>query len=179
MQNPPPGPPPGGPPPNYQPPGGQQPPPNYQPPGQQPPPPGQQPPGYQPPGYQPQGYQSSAPSVDKKTGAVLSYLLWWITGLIFLFVGRDDPDVKYHAAQSVVFFGAMTVVFALVSILRGLVGVIDVLLGVVDFALVVVWIIAWITCMMRAASGNGMRFEIPFVGPWVTPYAEQLAAAVN
>src|ERR1700716_2595364 len=85
MQNPPPGPPPGGQPPSYPPPGGQQ-------------------PGYEPPGYQP------ATGIDKKTGAILSYLLWWITGIIFLFVGKNDPDVKFHAAQSTIFFGAIFIV---------------------------------------------------------------------
>ena len=85
MQNPPPGPPPGGQPPSYPPPGGQQ-------------------PGYPPPGYQQAG------GIDKKTGAILSYALWWITGIIFLFVGKNDPDVKFHAAQSTIFFGGIFII---------------------------------------------------------------------
>src|SRR5215471_17569545 len=129
MQNPPPGPPPGGQPP-YQPPGGQQ-------------------PGYPPPGYQ------SAGGIDKKTGAVLSYLLWWITGIIFLFVGKNDPDVKFHAAQSTIFFGS-------ISFLIWLFGV-----------------IVWIIALLRANNTGGARFMLPLVGGVVAPYAEQLANAVN
>src|SRR5215469_9558575 len=96
MQNPPPGPPPGGQPP-YQPPGGQQ-------------------PGYPPPGYQ------SAGGIDKKTGAILSYLLWWVTGIIFLFVGKDDPDVKFHAAQSTIFFGAVFIIWGILHYLSAFTG---------------------------------------------------------
>src|SRR4030088_1107512 len=72
------------------------------------PPPGGQPPGYPPPGYQP------ASGVDKKTGAILSYLLWWVTGIIFLFISKD-PDVKFHAAQSTVFFGSISIIGAILD----------------------------------------------------------------
>jgi uncharacterized membrane protein len=154
MQNPPPGPPPGGQPP-YPPPGGQQ-------------------PGYPPPSYQSTG------GVDKKTGAILSYLLGWVTGVIFLFVGKSDPDVKYHAAQSVVFFGGMTVIFWALRILESfLPGVISLLLSLVGVVLGFYTFIMWIVCLMRANSNNGARFQIPIVGSYVAPYAEQLANAIT
>jgi len=177
MQNPPPGPPPGGQPPSYPPPGGQ--PPGYPPPGGQPP--GYQPPGGQPPGYPPPGYQQpGAAGVDKRTGAVLSYVLGWITGVIFLFVGKNDPDVKYHAAQSVVFFGGLTVVIWVLRILASFLP--DIISGIFVLATVLLSFfsfIMWIVCMVQAYNNRGARFPIPIVGGFVTPYAEQLAAAVN
>jgi len=158
MQNPPPGPPPGGQPPSYPPPGGQQ-------------------PGYPPPGYQPQG---STSGVDKKTGAVLSYVLGWITGIIFLFVGKDDPDVKFHAAQSIVFFGGVSVILTAFNIFeRVLPDVISVLLVIAGIVISFFTFIMWIVCLVQAFSNNGARFQIPIVGGFITPYAEQLAAAVN
>jgi uncharacterized membrane protein len=195
MENPPPGQPPG-PPPGWSPPPDQQPPPpQYQPP--QPPPPPQQPPPpqapgppqYQPPSQQPPPYQPpqyQAPSgggsgVDKKTGSILSYVLGWVTGIIFLFVGKDDPDVKFHAAQSIVFFGGMTVVFWVVRIIGTIVGSLafDALLLLVQIALGVFTFVVWIMCLVRANQGGGARFPIPVVGDFVTPYAEQLSNAVN
>ncbi len=176
MQNPPPGPPgppppPGGDPPSYTPPGGQPP---YQQPG------GYQQPGYQQPGYQQPGYQPvAAAGVDKKTGAILSYLLGWVTGIIFLFVGKNDPDVRYHAAQSLVFFGGMTVVFWALRIIGAfLPWYVGILLALVTFALLVYSFVVWIICLVQAASNNGARFQIPLVGSLVTPYAEQIANAV-
>jgi uncharacterized membrane protein len=147
-----------------------------QPPG---PPSGGQPPSYPPPGGPP-GYPPAAAGVDKKTGAILSYLLWWITGsVIFLFVGKSDPDVRYHAAQSVVFFGGMTVVFWVIRILGAFFGLpLSILFALVMFALIIYTFVVWIMCLVQAANGNGARFQIPLVGSLVTPYAEQLANAV-
>jgi uncharacterized membrane protein len=164
MQNPPPGPPPSTPPPG--------------------PPPGNPPPGgYQqgaPPPYQQGGYQQPAASsgIDKRTGAFLSYLLGWITGLIMLFVGKNDPDVKYHAAQSLVFFGSLTVINFILGILGSLshtlffLGWITNLIGLFGF-------IMWIICLYKAWSGGGARFQIPLVGGIVSPYAEQIANSVT
>lgn len=148
MQNPPPGPPPGGQPP-YPPPGGQQ-------------------PGYPPPGYQSTG------GVDKKTGAILSYLLGWITGLIFLFIGKD-PDVKFHAAQSTIFFGGVTVIIVVLEILSAFVGI----LGLLTFLLSVFTFVMWIMALIRANNTGGARFPLPLIGSFIAPYVEQLANAVN
>jgi uncharacterized membrane protein len=152
MQNPPPGPPPGGQPPSYPPPGGQYPPPG---------------------GYQP------ASGIDKKTGAILSYLLWWITGIIFLFVGKNDPDVKFHAAQSTIFFGAISIIGFIIREVSGFSGfTLGALLAFISFLIWLFGVIVWIMCLVRANSGGGARFELPIVGGVITPYAEQLANAV-
>ena len=154
MQNPPPGPPPGGQPPSYPPPGGQQ-------------------PGYPPPGYQP------ASGIDKKTGAILSYLLWWITGIIFLFVGKNDPDVKFHAAQSTIFFGGITIIGFIIREISAFSGfTLGALLAFISFLIWLFGVIVWIMCLIRASGGGGARFELPVVGGVITPYAEQLANAV-
>ena len=120
---------------------------------------------------------SSAPAssgVDKRTGALLSYLVTWVTGLIFLFVGKNDPDVKYHAAQSVVFFGGLTVLQIVLNIVGawvGIIGLVGTLIGVVQF----IW---WIICLYKAWTGNGARFEVPVFGSFIRPYVEQLMGAV-
>jgi uncharacterized membrane protein len=161
MQNPPPGPPPSNPPPG--------------------PPSGTPPPGYQqgpPPGYQAGSQPATGSGIDKRTGAFLSYLLGWITGLIFLFVGKNDPDVKYHAAQSLVFFGSLSVLNIILSILGSFshslffFGWIAQLVGLFGF-------IMWIVCLYKAWSGGGARFEIPLVGSFIRPYAEQVANSVK
>jgi uncharacterized membrane protein len=142
------------------------------------PPPGGQPPSYPPPGGQPPSYPTAAGGLDKRTGAFLSYLLGWITGLIFLFVAKNDPDVKYHAAQSVVFFGSLTVIEILVDIVTGIVHPLW-FLGFLNFFVSLFGFVMWIVCLVQAYSNNGARFQIPLVGSFVTPYAEQLAASVN
>ena len=98
----------------------------------------------------------------------------WVTGIIFLFVGKNDPDVKYHAAQSTIFFGGMTVIFWLLYSLGAVIG----LLFLLSWLVFILSIVGWVFCLVRANSYGGARFQIPIVGEWITPYVEQLANAV-
>jgi uncharacterized membrane protein len=142
------------------------------------PPPGGQPP-YQPPGGPQPGYQSTG-GIDKKTGAVLSYLLWWITGIIFLFVGKNDPDVKFHAAQSTIFFGSISIVGFILNRIASFTDLtLAAILGLISFLIWLFGVIIWVIALLRANSTGGARFTLPLVGGVVAPYAEQLANAVN
>jgi uncharacterized membrane protein len=118
---------------------------------------------------------AASTGVDKRTGAFLSYLAIWVTGIIFLFVGKNDPDVKYHAAQSVVVFGSLTVLQIVISIASNFLGVIAIL----GFIVWVIEVILWLYCMYKAWTGGGARFEAPIVGSMARPYTEQLMNAVN
>jgi uncharacterized membrane protein len=129
-----------------------------------------------PPGPPAQPPAAASSGMDKRTAALLSYLITWITGIIFLFVGKNDPDVKYHAAQSVVFFGGLTILNIIISIVSafnglGAVGYVGSLISLIQF-------IGWIYCLYKAWTGNGARFAIPVLGGVVTPWAEQLAGRV-
>src|SRR5215831_17561558 len=54
---------------------------------------------------------SPAPYLDgASVGAILSYSLGWFTGLLFFLFGRQHPYVRFHALQSLLFFGAINVV---------------------------------------------------------------------
>jgi uncharacterized membrane protein len=114
--------------------------------------------------------------IDKKTGSFLAYLVQWITGVIFLFVGKGDPDIKYHAAQSVVFFGSLSVLGIVIRIVASFPSLSPV--NWIGTLLSLYGTIMWIYCMYKAWTGGGARFQIPIVGGVVTPYAEQLANAV-
>lgn len=148
--------------------------------GPYPPPGGQVPPGYPPipPPSPLYGGQQAVP-IDKRTGAALSYLLWWITGLIFLYVGRSDPDVRYHAAQSTIFFGAVTGLELIVQIVGSVIGALAVPLGIVMFGVIVFAVAVWGMCLYRAIVLDGARFELPWVHGVVTPYAEQLSGRLG
>ncbi|TMC09947.1 MAG: hypothetical protein E6J41_09555 [Chloroflexi bacterium] len=118
--------------------------------------------------------------MDKKTGAILSYLLWWITGIIFLFVGKNDPDVKFHAAQSTIFFGSISIVGFILNRIAGFTDLtLAAILGLISFLIWLFGVIVWIIALLRANSSGGARFQLPLVGGFIAPYAEQLANAVN
>ncbi len=117
--------------------------------------------------------------MDKKTSAILSYALGWLTGIIFLFVGKNDPDVKFHASQSIVFFGAVSVVDIVLSITGSLLGALGIIFGLAGLAVAVFAVVVWIMAMVRANNAGGVRVELPFVGKFTAPYADRLAGSVE
>lgn len=128
----------------------------------------------QPPANHPQ-----STGLDKKTSAILSYALGWLTGIVFLFVGKNDPDVKFHAAQSVVFFGAVAVVNIVLSVLGSLLGALGIILSLAGLVVAVFAIVVWIMAMVQANNTGGVRADLPLVGKFTAPYADKLAAAIK
>jgi len=124
-----------------------------------------------PPQPAPMGGMPSAAGSNKKTYTILAYLLGWLTGLIFLFVGKDDPDVKWNAANSVVFFGGLSVI----NIVLSLIPVVNVLTVVVFL----VGFVFWVIIMIRALQGAGERIPIPGVGQYINQYVDRLANSVT
>lgn len=141
------------------------------PPGQPGPPPG--PPPTPPPGQfgGPQPPMMASSGMDKKTAATLAYLLTWVTGIIFLFIGKDDPDVKFHAARAIVTFLPLQILITLAGLLP----------SPVSYIGIVIWIgyvVGWLYCLYASWTGGGQRFTIPFLSGVVDTFAEQLAAKV-
>ncbi|MFI1465264.1 DUF4870 domain-containing protein [Nocardia carnea] len=128
----------------------------------------------QPPANEPQ-----SAGMDKKTSAILSYALGWLTGIIFLFVGKNDSDVKFHASQSIVFFGAVSAVNIVLSIIGSFLGALGIIFGLAGLAVVVFAVVVWVMAMVEANNTGGVRAELPIVGKFTAPYADRLANAVK
>jgi uncharacterized membrane protein len=130
---------------------------------QSPPPPPQQP--------APMGGTPGAAGSNKKTYTILAYVLGFIGGLIFLFVGKDDPDVKWNAANSTVVFGGLFVIIIIV----GLIPVVQLLV----FPLWLVGFIYWIIFLVQSVQGDGQRIPAPGIAPYINKYVDQLANSVK
>lgn len=119
----------------------------------------------------PMGGTPSAVGSTKKTYTILAYVLGWIGGLIFLFVAKDDPDVKWNAANSLIVFGGLSIVITILSFIP-FVFFISVLLGLVGF-------VYWIIFLVLSIQGNGERIPAPGLSGFLNPYVDQLANAVK
>lgn len=128
----------------------------------------------QPPADHPQ-----STGLNKKTSAILSYAFGWVTGIIFLFIGKNEPDVKFHAAQSVVFFGAVSVLNIVLSILGSFLGALGIIFSLAGLVLGLLTLVVWIMAMVQANNTGGVRAPLPIVGKFVAPYADQLADSVK
>jgi uncharacterized membrane protein len=124
----------------------------------------------------PAPYQQPAAGMSETTAATLSYVLGWLTGIIFFLVDKR-PYVRFHAAQSIVTFGGLHILRVILAMIFGFgfffggyhhyhmgygalggfgVGLmLLILLGILTFVL-------WIVCMIKAAQGS--RFMLPIAG---------------
>ena len=87
--------------------------------------------------------------------ALLSYLLGWITGLIFYLLEKKNKFVRFHAMQSIVVFGGL----AVINIVLLVIPVLGVLIGLL---LSLLSIVLWVLLMIKAYQGE--YFKLPIAG---------------
>jgi uncharacterized membrane protein len=100
---------------------------------------------------------SPTEGLQENVAGLLCYLLAWVTGIIFLLIDKR-PFVRFHAAQSIVVFGGLTILrFGLVfmhGFLGGFVG-----LGLFGL-LSLIGFILWILLMVKAYQHQMYRLPI-------------------
>jgi len=110
--------------------------------------------------------ETSSTGLPPNTAAALSYLAWWLSGLLFFLVERESRFVKFHAAQALVGLGALWVlgltlwVFGFAALFVSA-AAFKVLLYLA-YAVWFVGLLAWAVCIVRAWQGSD--FELPFAG---------------
>ncbi|MGD9904496.1 MAG: DUF4870 domain-containing protein [Vicinamibacterales bacterium] len=108
---------------------------------------------------------AGAPStgLDARLASALAYLAGWVTGVLFLAIERRDAGVRFHAAQSVVVFGALSAVMALTvagALLAALVSppAFRLLMAAANLT----WLagaLLWVWLLVQA--GRGVRWRVP------------------
>ncbi len=87
--------------------------------------------------------------------AAASYLLGFITGIIFLLLEKESKFVRFHAMQSTILFGGIFII----NLALGFIPLLGWLVGLVlSFAAFIFWIIL----MWKAFQGE--MYKVPFVG---------------
>jgi uncharacterized membrane protein len=105
----------------------------------------------------------SSTGLSTRTASVLSYLGWWVTGLIFWGLEREDRLVRFHAIQSTVAFGMLGLMIALFGLIALLMlsfapGGFRFFLGL-TFALWIASVVLWLVALWKASQGK--RWRIP------------------
>src|ERR1700685_71710 len=105
--------------------------------------------------------QAGDTGLDENVAGLLCYVLGWITGLVFFLIDKR-PFVRFHAAQSMVVFGSLTVLrFALLLFLAvGHGFVFFPLFGLLQMLLLLVGVILWVLCMVKAYQHELFRLPI-------------------
>ena len=122
--------------------------------------------GYQQPNFAPPAdrispFERTSLRMRARTAGWLSYLFGWITGLIFLLLERENRFVRFHAMQSLIFFGGVSLVTTVFSQIP--------LLGFIGGGLGFVSFICWIFLMVKAARGK--YYKLPIIGDFAEKQA--------
>lgn len=125
---------------------------------------------------------AAKPEAESSTGmsanvaGLLCYVASWITGIVFVLLEKKSRFVKFHAWQSIMTFGVLTVVQIILSIISGI-ALLSLSLGVwgvVHVLGVIVWVITvglWIALMVLAYQGK--MWKVPLAGNWAEKRASK------
>ena len=93
--------------------------------------------------------------LDENVAGLLCYVLGWISGLVFFLIEKENKFVRFHALQSIIVFGVLT----LASIVIGWIPFIG---WVINSIICVLAIVLWILLMVKAYQGE--KFKLPWAG---------------
>ena len=125
---------------------------------------------------------AAKPEAESSTGlsanvaGLLCYVALWVTGIVFVVLEKKSKFVKFHAWQSIMTFGVLTVVQIILSIIGAIAAatfapglglfawVLTVIVGVIMFIL-------WLILIIQA--GTGKMWKVPGAGDWAEKQASK------
>ncbi len=99
--------------------------------------------------------------LTENVAGLLCYVLGWISGLVFLLIEPENKFVRFHAIQSIVTFGSITVVSIGLSII-GLIPYLGVVFDIANWIICALAFVLWIVLMVKAVQGT--KYKLPWAG---------------
>jgi uncharacterized membrane protein len=99
--------------------------------------------------------------MEQNFAGVLCYVLGWISGLYFILKEKENKFVRFHAMQSIVVFGAITVAFIVIRILM-LIPPLNLILLMITLLLCLFSVVLWVILMSYAYQER--RYKLPWAG---------------
>jgi uncharacterized membrane protein len=104
----------------------------------------------------PRHTEKTSTGIDANVAAALSYLVGFVTGIIFLVVEKQNRFVRFHALQSTLLFAGLVALNILLQIVP--------FVGQLVFVFLIMPLSAvlWLLLMFKAFQGE--EFKLPLVG---------------
>jgi uncharacterized membrane protein len=106
---------------------------------------------------------AAKPETESSTGlsanvaGLLCYVALWITGIVFVVLEKKSIFVKFHAWQSIMTFGVLTVAYLIFSRIPFIGWILSILIYIL-------MAILWIILIIQA--GTGKMWKVPWAGDW-------------
>jgi len=100
--------------------------------------------------------------MSANVAGLLCYVGGWISGIVFLVIEKKSKFVKFHAWQSIMTFGVLTVAYLILFS-------IPIIGWVIGWIIWVLGLVLWIILMIQA--GTGKMWKLPWVGNWAEKQA--------
>jgi len=102
--------------------------------------------------------------MSANVAGLLCYVLGWITGIVFLVIEKKSTFVKFHAWQSIMTFGVLSVIYLILFHIPIIGWIIGWIISILSFVL-------WIILMVQA--GTGKMWKVPWAGNWAEKQASK------
>ena len=127
---------------------------------------------YVPPAAPATGADTGTSSLAPNVAHFLCYVAGWITGVVFLVIETKDRDTRFHAWQSIIALGGMSLIAMAFYLIFSFIAAarmfgISVYLGwVINAILILIYILSfvlWIVLMVKAFQGE--NYHLAIAGP--------------
>ena len=99
--------------------------------------------------------EKTSTGLEANVAGLLCYVLGWVSGLVFILIEKENKFVRFHAMQSIIVFGVLSVASIVFRWIPFLNLVIVPLIGLLG-------LILWIILMVKAYQGE--KYKLPWSG---------------
>ena len=103
--------------------------------------------------------QKTSMGMEQNVAGLLCYLVGWVTGLVFFLMEKENRFVRFHAMQSIVVSGVLTILALVLSPIMVVAPLVAVLVWPVFYVVVMV---LWVVLMLKAYRNE--MFKVPWAG---------------
>ena len=123
----------------------------------------------------------SSTGLDENVAALLSYILNWVSGLVFFLIEKDSRLVRFHAMQSILLTVLAAVLFIVIWVAYVVLAIIGtqlpgIISGLINIVFVLLWLVFWlgiliafILCMVKAYQRQ--YFKLPIIGNFAEKFS--------
>jgi len=99
--------------------------------------------------------EKTSTGLQENIAGLLCYVLGWVTGIIFLFIEKENKFVRFHAVQSIVVFGVLSIIAIVLNWIPVIGWILNSIVGLVAFIL-------WVVLIYKAYKGE--KYKLPVAG---------------